>query len=53
MSQRYSMVREEEDSKAEGPAGQHGLDVEAELKARLRALRPETYTGLAGLLAKK
>mgnify|MGYP003333538774 FL=1 len=30
-----------------------GLDVGPETKARLKALRPETYTGLAGLLARK
>jgi adenylosuccinate lyase len=30
-----------------------GLDVGPDLKAQLRTLRPETYTGLAGLLAKK
>ena len=30
-----------------------GLDISAETKARLRALRPETYTGLAGMLARK
>ena len=30
-----------------------GLDVAPDLKARLRLLRPETYTGLAGLLARK
>ncbi|SKA39223.1 Adenylosuccinate lyase [Enhydrobacter aerosaccus] len=30
-----------------------GLDVGTETKTRLKALRPETYTGLAGLLAKK
>ena len=30
-----------------------GLEVAPELKAQLRTLRPETYTGLAGLLAKK
>jgi adenylosuccinate lyase len=30
-----------------------GLDVGPDLKARLKALRPETYTGLAGELARK
>lgn len=30
-----------------------GLDVGAELKAKLKKLRPETYTGLAGALARK
>lgn len=30
-----------------------GLDIGPQTKARLRALRPETYTGLAGTLAKK
>ncbi len=30
-----------------------GLDIGPEMKARLKALRPENYTGLAGLLAKK
>ena len=30
-----------------------GLDVTAETKARLRELKPETYTGLAGKLARK
>ncbi len=30
-----------------------GLEVAPDLKAQLRALRPETYTGLAGRLAKK
>ncbi|MBS0537502.1 MAG: adenylosuccinate lyase [Proteobacteria bacterium] len=30
-----------------------GLDVAADVKTRLRALRPETYTGLAGQLARK
>jgi adenylosuccinate lyase len=30
-----------------------GLDVGPETKARLKALRPETYTGLAGKLARK
>ena len=30
-----------------------GLDISPEMKARLRALRPENYTGLAGMLAKK
>ena len=30
-----------------------GLDIGPEMKARLRALRPETYTGLAGMLARK
>ena len=30
-----------------------GLEVAPGLKAQLRTLRPETYTGLAGLLAKK
>ena len=30
-----------------------GLDISPEMKARLRNLRPETYTGLAGVLAKK
>jgi adenylosuccinate lyase len=30
-----------------------GLDIGPETKARLKALRPETYTGLAGVLAKK
>lgn len=30
-----------------------GLDVDPETKARLKALRPETYTGLAGMLARK
>lgn len=30
-----------------------GLDIGPEMKARLRNLRPETYTGLAGTLAKK
>lgn len=30
-----------------------GLDVGPETKARLKALRPETYTGLAGILARK
>lgn len=30
-----------------------GLDIGPELKAQLRKLRPETYTGLAGTLAKK
>jgi adenylosuccinate lyase len=29
-----------------------GLDISPETKARLRALRPETYTGLAGVLAR-
>jgi len=30
-----------------------GLDIGPEMKARLKKLRPETYTGLAGTLAKK
>ena len=30
-----------------------GLDIRPEMKTRLKALRPETYTGLAGLLARK
>jgi adenylosuccinate lyase len=30
-----------------------GLDISAEMKARLKALRPGNYTGLAGTLAKK
>ena len=30
-----------------------GLEVASDVKARLRALRPETYTGLAGELARK
>jgi adenylosuccinate lyase len=30
-----------------------GLDIGPEMKARLKALRPETYTGLAGMLAGK
>jgi hypothetical protein len=30
-----------------------GLDTSWEMKARLKALRPENYTGLAGLLAKR
>lgn len=30
-----------------------GLDIGPETKARLKSLRPETYTGLAGLLARK
>jgi adenylosuccinate lyase len=30
-----------------------GLDVGQQTKARLKALRPETYTGLAGILARK
>jgi adenylosuccinate lyase len=30
-----------------------GLDISLEIKARLKALRPENYTGLAGILAKK
>ena len=30
-----------------------GLDVGPETKARLKVLRPETYTGLAGMLARK
>jgi adenylosuccinate lyase len=30
-----------------------GLDISPEMKARLRKLRPETYTGLAGTLARK
>jgi adenylosuccinate lyase len=30
-----------------------GLDISPEMKARLKALRPENYTGLAGMLAKK
>lgn len=30
-----------------------GLDIGPEMKARLKSLRPETYTGLAGTLAKK
>lgn len=30
-----------------------GLDVGPQIKARLRELRPETYTGLAGTLARK
>jgi adenylosuccinate lyase len=30
-----------------------GLDIGPEMKARLKALRPETYTGLAGVLARK
>ena len=30
-----------------------GLDISLEMKARLGALRPENYTGLAGTLAKK
>jgi adenylosuccinate lyase len=30
-----------------------GLDIDAGTKARLKALRPETYTGLAGVLARK
>jgi adenylosuccinate lyase len=30
-----------------------GLDIGPEMKARLKALRPENYTGLAGILAKK
>ena len=30
-----------------------GLDIGPEMKARLKNLRPETYTGLAGTLAKK
>jgi adenylosuccinate lyase len=29
-----------------------GLDISPEMKARLKALRPENYTGLAGILAK-
>jgi len=30
-----------------------GIDIGPEMKARLKALRPETYTGLAGMLARK
>lgn len=30
-----------------------GLDIGPEMKAQLRNLRPETYTGLAGILARK
>ena len=30
-----------------------GLDIGPEMKTRLKALRPETYTGLAGVLARK
>jgi adenylosuccinate lyase len=30
-----------------------GLDIDSGTKARLKALRPETYTGLAGVLARK
>jgi adenylosuccinate lyase len=30
-----------------------GLDISPEMKARLKALRPENYTGLADILAKK
>ena len=30
-----------------------GLDIDPETKARLKALRPGTYTGLAGVLARK
>src|SRR5471030_2778735 len=30
-----------------------GLDIGPEIKARLKALRPENYTGLAGMLARK
>ncbi len=30
-----------------------GLDIGPQVKARLKALRPETYTGLAGMLARK
>ena len=30
-----------------------GLDVAADVKARLKTLRPETYTGIAGRLARK
>jgi adenylosuccinate lyase len=30
-----------------------GLDIGPEVKARLKALRPDNYTGLAGMLAKK
>ena len=30
-----------------------GLGISAEMKKRLKALRPENYTGLAGMLAKK
>jgi adenylosuccinate lyase len=30
-----------------------GLEISSETKARLKALRPETYTGLAGTLARK
>lgn len=30
-----------------------GLDISPEMKAQLSALRPETYTGLAGILARK
>jgi len=30
-----------------------GLEIGPETKARLKALRPETYTGLAGVLARK
>jgi len=30
-----------------------GLDISPDMKARLKALRPENYTGLAGILAKK
>lgn len=30
-----------------------GLDVDPAMKTRLKALRPETYTGLAGVLARK
>lgn len=30
-----------------------GLDVDADVKARLKTLRPETYTGIAGQLARK
>jgi adenylosuccinate lyase len=30
-----------------------GLDIDSETKTRLKALRPATYTGLAGILAKK
>ncbi len=29
-----------------------GLDISPETKARLKALRPENYTGLAGTLAR-
>ena len=30
-----------------------GLDISPEMKVRLKALRPENYTGLAGMLARK